>query len=103
MNGHHKHLNSDPTHHQPNTSSTNQTTTQEINLKSTPRNPAQEIHSPILLRTSQSKIQQQDQTLGADLCITSLRGGRAIARRQPTTRGDLGIISVDLVGGSETC
>ena len=39
-----------------------------------------------------------------DLCITSLRGGRAIARRHITTPcGDLGIISVDLVGCSETC
>jgi hypothetical protein len=99
MSGHHKHLSSDPKHHQLNTSSTNQTTTQEITLKSTPRNPGQEIHSPIHLRTSQATIQIQEQKSDAHLCITSLRGERAGARRQPTHPcGDLGIVSVILRG-----
>jgi len=104
MSGRHKYLGSDPKHHQLNTSSTNQTTTQEITLKSAQRNPEREIHSPILLRTSQTKIQTQEKKLEAHLCITSLRGRRAIARRQHTTpRGDLVTISVDLAGGRERC
>lgn len=100
MSGRHKQLSRDPKYQQPNTSTTNQTTTQEISLKSAPRNLGQEIHSPILLRTSQTKLQTQEQKSGAHLCITILRGGRATARRQLTTpRGDLGVIGVDLVGG----
>jgi hypothetical protein len=86
MSDRHKHLSTDPKHHQPNTNSTNQTTTQEISLKSAPRNPGQEIHSPILLMTSQTKIQTQEQKSEADLGITILRGVRAGARRREPAR-----------------
>jgi hypothetical protein len=104
MNGRHKHLSRDPKHPQPNTSSTNQTTTQEITLKSTPRNPGQEIHSPILLSTSQTKIQTQKQQSDADPCITILRAARAGARRQPNMpRDDLSMPHVDLATDGERC
>jgi hypothetical protein len=104
MSGHHKHLSTDPKHPQLNTSSTNQTTTQEITLKSTPRNPGQEIHSPIQLRTSQTKIHTKEQKSDADPCITILRAARAGARRQlNTVRDDLVTSDVDLAEGGERC
>jgi len=104
MSGHHKHLSTDPKHHQLNTSSTNQTTTQEITLKSTPRKPGQEIHSPIQLKTSQTKSQNQEQKSDAHLGITDL-WGRAGDRPPPKAipRGDLVTVIVDLCGGSEKC
>ena len=104
MSGHHKHLSTDPKHHQLNTSSTNQTTTQEITLKSAQRNPRQELHAPILLKTSQTKIQHQEQKLGADPCITILRAARAGARRQPNVLlGDLAKPDVDGARDGEWC
>ena len=104
MSGRHKHLNRDPKHPQPNTTSTNQTTTQAITLKSAPSNPAQEIHSPILLSTSQTKIQTQEQKSEADPCITILRAAWASARRQLNTAlGDLGHLQGDLVRVGEQC
>lgn len=104
MSGQHKHLSNDPKCQQPNTSSTNQTTTQEITLKSAPRNPRHEIHSPILLSTSQTKIQTQEQQSDADPCITILRAARAGARRQPNTpSGDLVGLNADLAWGGERC
>jgi hypothetical protein len=104
MSGSHKHLSRAPKCQQSNASSTNQRTTQEITLKSAPRNPGQEIHSPILFKTSQTKIQTQEQQSDADPCITILRAARAGARRQPNTpRGDLSTQDVDLARGGERC
>jgi hypothetical protein len=93
------HVHSDQKHDQHNTNTTNQTTTHKVHLRSTPRRQGYELHSPNPIMKAQPKIQNQDQTFGADRCITSLRGGRAIARRRkPTPRGDLPIVIVDRVG-----
>jgi len=87
------HAHSDQKPRQPDTNSTDQTTIQEVHPRSTPRRPGHAIHSPTPIMHSQPKIQNQDQTLGADRCITILRGERADARRQRTTpRGDLVLI-----------
>jgi hypothetical protein len=98
------HVHSDRKHHQQDTSSTNQKITQEVHLRSTPRDPGQETHAPNPIMQSQAKIQNQDPTLEAHLCITICGGVRAIARcRKPTLRSDLRPVVVDLVGGSEKC
>lgn len=82
------HVYSDQKPRQPDTNSTNQTTTQEVHLRSTARRPRHEIHSPAPIMTLQPKIQHQDQPLGAHLGITILRGVRAGARRHETYSAD---------------
>ena len=104
MSGHHKHLSTDPKHpsaqHQQHEPDDHSGDHPEIS----PKESRTEIHAPIQLRTSQTKIHTKEQKSDAHLCITSLRGGRANARRQHTIpRSDLGIVSVDLVGGISRC
>jgi hypothetical protein len=86
--------------HQHRTSTTKQT----INPRSNPSTPEHEINSPPQPAKSQPKINSHRPDLDAHLCITILRGVRAVAHRQvKIPLGDLPTVSVDLVGGGVRC
>lgn len=84
MSTHHDHEHDDntKTHH-------------AINQRSTPSAPQHEINTPPPKRTTprtstneHPEINPEDPQSRAHLCITILRGGRAIARRRTTTPRD---------------